>query len=99
MTNENELRISYDELTRLIWKCSGCGAEQGIDMSCEGQAKNLYPENKIFNCGVCGQSYDSRLVKAFRSLFAFYDEINKYCKKNEIFFRISVKNKEEESKI
>jgi transcription elongation factor Elf1 len=94
MTSEKELKLSYDELTRIVWTCSGCGAEQGLNISSKKQAVTLVDNYKIFKCGMCGQLYDSRLFPAFQSLFNFHDGI-KHSGCN-VFFRVSVKDKKEE---
>jgi hypothetical protein len=96
MTSEKELKISYDELTRIIWKCPKCKAEQGLDISKEEQAKLLLDENRFFRCGMCSQQYDFKLFKAFQHLLNFYGTLEQSG--NKVFFRISVKNKEEETK-
>jgi transcription elongation factor Elf1 len=97
MTSEKELKISYDELTRVIWNCSKCGAEQVLDIFNDEQTKRLYPPNKIFKCGICGSVCDSSLFEALKLLVEFYDELKKSPTK--IFFRISTKDEKEEAKI
>jgi hypothetical protein len=96
MTSEKELKLSPDELVRLVWVCSACEAEQGFDISSKKQTDRLHFD-QVFKCGICGVPYDSRLLKAFKLLQEFYVEI-----KNSpinVFFRVPINNKEEKPKI
>jgi hypothetical protein len=102
MTTEKEVRLSYNELTRLVWICQHCGAEQNLDISSDKQVKELYGEKeKLCYCGVCSQPCDSALFYAFRDLKEFYkrvDELHRKQSSINVFFRVSVNNKEEEPK-
>jgi hypothetical protein len=99
MTSEKELKLSYDELARLVWICQHCGAEQNLDISSDKQVKELYGEKeKLCRCGVCGQPCDSALFYAFKDLKEFYKKVDGLHRKQSsvnVYLRVSIKDKEE----
>jgi epoxyqueuosine reductase QueG len=95
MTTEKELRLSANELKKIVWICDKCKAEQSLDISSEEQGKTLDSTSVYFECGVCGSACDIVLFRALKSLKDFYIKANET--RNKIFFRISISDEKEKT--
>lgn len=68
MTEIRELRIPYDDLTRVVIDCS-CGTELSIDLP---RALEQDWETKGLLCVVCGKSPDSQIKTGLNHLANWY---------------------------
>lgn len=86
MTEEKELRLSYDEVTRVSLECK-CGAEITFDLN---QTKYKDPRyewlSKRLECSMCGNLFDSATKLGLQALARWLAEIE--TSKEKVFFRI-----------
>jgi len=87
MTEQREMRIPYDDLTRISIECP-CGTEITIDM-----LKHLEEEweNKGMRCPLCGATPDSQIKSGLSHLANWLSCINESGKGGSIFFRVKAK--------
>ena len=89
MTEQLELKIPHDEVTRISIQCQ-CGTETIVDISKEID-KDFYAkwETKNFRCGLCSAPFDSNIKMGIADLISWYQRI---CAVNDsrkfVFFQI-----------
>lgn len=66
-----QTKISLDEIRRVMITCKNCKSDNILDMSVEFDYSIERRQFTPFNCGVCGQGYDSALqsLNAFRNAY------------------------------
>lgn len=75
MTEQVELKIPYNEVTRIAIQCA-CGTETIIDISKETNKEfRTKWETKAFKCAVCGTPFDSNIKLGIANLIAWYQHI------------------------
>ena len=72
MTEETEIRIPLDELTRVSIECNRCGSESLIDISRE-EHRRIENHERPMKCPFCGTPFDSKLRDSFTNLFTWRD--------------------------
>lgn len=83
MTELRELRIPFNEVSRIVLECK-CGVEIGIDMN----KQNETPwKEKGLECPVCHTKFDSSLRTALYFYSSWMDAIKKSGEK--VSFRIT----------
>ena len=86
MTEEKELRISYDEVTKMSLECK-CGAEVTFDLN---QDKYKDPKwdwpGRGLKCSVCGNTFDSRTKSGLLAFCQWLTEVE--TSQEKVFFRI-----------
>jgi hypothetical protein len=90
MTEELDLRIPYDEITRLSLQCQ-CGAEVIFDLNQELYRGELWDwRKKSLECTICKHTFDSRIKDGLQALKAWFDCIGRATKdgRDTVFFRI-----------
>lgn len=90
MTEELDLRIPYDEMTRLSLQCQ-CGAEVIFDLNQELYREEMWDwREKRLECTICKHSFDSRIKDGLQALKAWFDCIGRATKdgRDNVFFRI-----------
>lgn len=76
MTEETEIRIPFEDLTRVCFECKQCGAEITIDISKETHRNIERNERQHpMKCPFCGSDFDSQLRGAFSGLISWYDKV------------------------
>ena len=72
MTEENELKIPFQDLTRISIECKTCHAEIIIDIATERHRKIDW-EEVGFACPACSSRPDSQVRTALKSFVNWYD--------------------------
>ncbi len=86
MTEETELKIPYDDLTRLSIECPTCHAEISIDLKQDRHLKMDWDNNVHFACAVCKELFEKDLRFALTSFRSMYNYLQ--SAKLSVFFRI-----------
>ncbi len=61
MTEQKELRIPSNEISRIVLECSKCGVEITMDMNKQGETPW---KEKGLECPICHNKFDSNLKLA-----------------------------------
>jgi len=92
MTGEAEIKIPYEDLTKVTIVCTRCGAEITANLT-ERKQSRLYPAGlergaviAPIDCVLCGEPLAPGLITALTSLRAWHDGIRACGYK--AFFRI-----------
>lgn len=90
---EEILRIPFEDLTRISFKCSGkCGTEITLDMSVNDQPKTARsfdwkkPQD-LPQCPMCGTSLSSSL-RSFLAIFAEWFKKDQKIEETEVCFPV-----------
>lgn len=77
MTEEKDLRLSYDEVTRVSLECK-CGAELIFDLNQDQYKDPKYDwPHKNFPCALCGRQFDSAIKPGLLALSQWLTEVGK----------------------
>ncbi len=85
MTEETEIRIPLEDLTRMSIECTRCGAEALIDISRE-EHRRIEDHQRPMKCPFCGTPFDSKLRDSFSMLLTLRDRVKESGHK--VSFRI-----------
>jgi transposase-like protein len=88
MTEQLEIRIPLNDLTKMAIECPRCQAETILDISDPKHRGIKEDPNQGFFCTVCMNQFDSQLRQALISAFAWYDAIKVANLIEKISFRI-----------
>jgi hypothetical protein len=90
MTEENDLRVSYDEVTRLSCKC---GTELVFNLNLPEYKDGKWDwQRKQLRCTVCGDPFDSAILEGLNYFTAWLrciDKAPKHEGENMVFFRLN----------
>ena len=86
MTEETELKIPYNDLTRLSIECPTCQAEISIDLKQDRHMKMDWDNNDRFSCAVCKEPFEKELRFALTSFQRMYGYLQ--STKLSVSFRI-----------
>jgi len=62
MTEQIEVKIPFNDLTRIILECATCRAETTIDIS-EPKQRQIINASRPICCPVCSTSFDSKVAE------------------------------------
>jgi transcription elongation factor Elf1 len=89
MTSDKELRLTWDELNRIVWICPDCHTEHGIDLSDDKLVGKLDARKHSIACGTCGTVCDLRFSDALLSIRDAYSKAKSF--KGSFVVRVAVK--------
>lgn len=92
MTEENDLKVSYEEVTRVSLECK-CGAELVFDLNTPEHKDVTWDwRRKQLRCTVCERFFDSSILEGLQCLTGWFRCIDRAPKpdgRNAVFFRIN----------
>jgi protein-arginine kinase activator protein McsA len=85
MTEERQVKISYDDLKLIALQCANCASEITFDISQEKHLTDNWEERGM-RCTICGTNFDSAIKAGLVKYADWYTLIKQ--SKQTVFFRI-----------